>query len=159
MESLKITEEKNPEMYKSYHEFFSKKAAEAQKIIKILETVSNIVGECYSPSILLTGFGELEQHDPYFKCTDWLYIDGKRAGIMTIGHEFYAPKIFNQYDKIYKIREVIQNRHTKLESEDPAFEIIRQLDNNWWGRRPERSTAHPHPVTDKILDDLCQVHT
>jgi len=154
---LTITKENHPDWYQNYYESFSKKLEKAQRIVGILETVSNAVGECYSPSIILNGLGELDQHDPYFHCTEWLSIDGKRVGVMTIGHSFYAPEIFNQYDDIYQRREAIYNRHIINGKFDPAFEIIRQLQNNWWGRRPEREISHPNLIADKILDELkCQ---
>jgi len=162
-----ITMENHPDWYAANHRHFLEKVERAKRIISMLEAVSGAVGECYSPSILLVGLGTLGDYEPYSSRTGtaWIYDGGKRAGIVTIGHSFCAPDVFGQYDDIYARRDKIYSRHSDENKShgkdeygrvvDPAFEIIRHLNNNGWGRGcVSRNTSYPNPVADRILDEL-----
>jgi len=135
---------------------FAERAAEAVVILRMLEAVSEHVGECYSPAIILTGIGELHQHFPYApRYIQWVTdSSGARIGVNHINGNIIAPEIFGQYDEIIRLADALYKRHAAGEyvpNNDPAFEIVRHLRNNWWGRKEPPNISYPNPVADKIL--------
>ena len=121
-----------------YRAIILKKVTEAERVVSILETISNRIGESYSPSIVLIGLGELRQHQPHPIGTQFIYgKGGKCIGFRSLGGDFIDEEIGGRYESVRERSSAIYKRHIKGEigDADAAQTTINHLRNLWWGHR------------------------
>lgn len=138
------------EEYRYLEQMYLRLVTEAERIIAMLEEISNYIGAVWSPSLVLTGLGLASGNIPT------LYYDQNgAAGMVFVAAPFNRRDIAKRFETARRKISALYETH-KVErigsAEDPAFEIIRHLNNNWWGSKPTVNEAWPNAFADELME-------
>lgn len=138
------------EEYRNMEQMYLARVAEVERITAMLDEISAHVGEVGSPSIVLNGMAQVNSFFP----SSFFYDREGCAGMVFVATVFEHRPIAQRFEQCREMLRAIAERHYNHVpgDSDPAFEIIRHLNNNWWGRKPTVSKAYPNAFADALLE-------
>lgn len=137
------------EEHRSLSAMYDRRAAEAERLMAMLEAVSERVGAVYSPALLFAS----ENLRGWLPHT--MYYDNGPAGMLFVSTVFEYRPAAERFDAVKRRWDALWKRHAanRVEgADDPAFVIVRHLNNNWWGRRPVRCEAYPNELAESLIE-------
>lgn len=140
------------EEYRSHEQHLNVLVAEAERILAILNEVSEAVGDVTAPSIVLRGLAQVNLPLRWY-AKRFYSRDGKSDGFVFGLVVFHHQELADRYNTISEGIDALYKRHAPGTVDvDPAFETIRHLENDWWGRRPVRNTAYPDAFAVALIE-------
>lgn len=136
------------EEHRNLHAMYDGRATEIERLTVMIEAVSTHVGDVSSP-VLLKACREARSWLPHTSYHDRTGI----AGMVFVAAVFEDRPVAERFDAARKRIDAVWNRHKvgDWREGDPAFPIVRHLDNNWWGRCPIINLAWPNEFADALL--------
>ncbi len=137
--------------YRSLEASYDRRVTEAERITAMLEEISESIGPVWSPAMVLNGIAQAHQEFP----SSFFYDRQGCAGIVFVSAVFEHRPLAMRFQAVADKLKVIYAKHTAErvgEADDPAFEIIRHLNNNWWGRRPTINSSWPNDFADALME-------
>jgi len=138
------------EEYRSMEQMYLRRVVEAERVTAMLGEISAYIGPVGSPAMLLKGMAQAYTWFP----SSFYYDREGCAGMVFVAEVFEHREIAQRFEACRKTLSAIAEKHRghNLGDSDPAFEIIRHLDNNWWGRKPTICEAYPNAFAGDLLD-------
>lgn len=138
------------EEYRSMEQMYLRRVVEAERVTSMLGEISAYIGPVGSPAMLLKGMAQAHTWFP----SSFYYDREGCAGMVFVATVFEHREIAQRFEACRKTLSAIAEKHRghNLGDRDPAFEIIRHLDNNWWGRRPTINRSWPNDFADALME-------
>ena len=137
------------EEYRHFEQMYMRKVEETERITAMLDRIRAHVGPVNSPSIVLNGIPQAAQEIPTL-----CYDQQGACGMVFVATLFEHREIAGRFEACRRQLTDIAASSAPWAGSDPAFEIIRHLNNNWWGRKPTVNAAHPNDFANALMAEF-----